>query len=266
MPSWQRDSRAPECGLCAVPFTFLNRRHHCRHCGQVVCGVCSEKALAYTHNIQVASPQGPVAPRPYEHYRTCDRCVPLVVLKTAEASAETTPTQAQTPRAVKRESKSGRTKHGSTTATAPKATALVPNTSQSTTALEGNDANFCPVCGLDFTQQAPPAKEAFERYKENHVSRCLTQYEFLASASLPLGTPVNRMLVYNIPPVPGPSYEILSDDAISEKGMVECVICFEYLSPGDKVGRLECLCVFHYQCIKDWFNRKVVGECPVHRR
>jgi len=44
----------------------------------------------------------------------------------------------------------------------------------------------------------------------------------------------------------------------------ECVICLEELKPGDKVGRLECLCVFHYKCIKDWFNKKGYGECPVH--
>ncbi|GEQ69626.1 hypothetical protein JCM33374_g3299 [Metschnikowia sp. JCM 33374] len=44
----------------------------------------------------------------------------------------------------------------------------------------------------------------------------------------------------------------------------ECVICLEDLCPGDKVGRLECLCVFHYKCIKDWFNKKSYAECPVH--
>ncbi|GMF97941.1 unnamed protein product [[Candida] boidinii] len=44
----------------------------------------------------------------------------------------------------------------------------------------------------------------------------------------------------------------------------ECVICFEPLKPGDKVGRLECLCVFHYKCIKGWFERKGASECPVH--
>lgn len=44
----------------------------------------------------------------------------------------------------------------------------------------------------------------------------------------------------------------------------ECVICFEEFKPGDKVARMECLCVFHYRCIKDWFKRKGARECPVH--
>ncbi|CDK28576.1 unnamed protein product [Kuraishia capsulata CBS 1993] len=44
----------------------------------------------------------------------------------------------------------------------------------------------------------------------------------------------------------------------------ECVICLEDINPGDTVGRLECLCVFHYKCIMDWFERKGPNECPVH--
>lgn len=101
------------------------------------------------------------------------------------------------------------------------------------------------------------------------------------------------MLVYNIPPIPKPQFETFpassssSSNAInteavpefivgsensahstmqmSEKFVTrECVICLEDLKPGDKVGRLECLCVFHYKCIKDWFNKKGYGECPVH--
>ena len=54
------------------------------------------------------------------------------------------------------------------------------------------------------------------------------------------------------------------DDEEEEEEDNECVICLESLNPGDKVGRLECLCVFHYKCIKDWFNKKGYGECPVH--
>ena len=93
------------------------------------------------------------------------------------------------------------------------------------------------------------------------------------------------MLVYNIPPIPKPMYENIEsgsnslpiekankleeikgdaydeeddDDEEEEEEDNECVICLESLNPGDKVGRLECLCVFHYKCIKDWFNKKVM--------
>ncbi|EAN96101.1 putative zinc finger protein [Trypanosoma cruzi] len=38
---WQRDSEAPSCHSCAVNFSISTRRHHCRNCGYVFCGNCS---------------------------------------------------------------------------------------------------------------------------------------------------------------------------------------------------------------------------------
>lgn len=40
--TWQADKKAPNCKDCQVKFTFTNRRHHCRACGFVYCGKCSE--------------------------------------------------------------------------------------------------------------------------------------------------------------------------------------------------------------------------------
>ncbi|KAM9310593.1 pleckstrin homology domain-containing family F member 2 isoform 1-T1 [Pholidichthys leucotaenia] len=41
---WIPDSEASKCMCCKeVKFTTVNRRHHCRKCGYVVCGPCSEK-------------------------------------------------------------------------------------------------------------------------------------------------------------------------------------------------------------------------------
>jgi len=40
-PTWQPDAKAPTCNSCNVPFTLFNRRHHCRHCGQVFCKDCT---------------------------------------------------------------------------------------------------------------------------------------------------------------------------------------------------------------------------------
>jgi len=40
--SWIPDDMNPNCIICKSSFTFLNRRHHCRLCGKVVCDNCSK--------------------------------------------------------------------------------------------------------------------------------------------------------------------------------------------------------------------------------
>lgn len=44
-PQWVSDDKAPQCKICATPFTVLFRRHHCRGCGNVVCALCSDKEV-----------------------------------------------------------------------------------------------------------------------------------------------------------------------------------------------------------------------------
>ncbi|NXK53905.1 ZFY16 protein, partial [Chauna torquata] len=43
-PLWIPDSEAPNCMNCQAKFTFTKRRHHCRACGKVFCGLsCKRK-------------------------------------------------------------------------------------------------------------------------------------------------------------------------------------------------------------------------------
>ena len=52
----------------------------------------------------------------------------------------------------------------------------------------------------------------------------------------------------------------------NEEGDAECVICFEEFAVGDEMGRLECLCKFHRKCIRQWWDTKGPGSCPVHQQ
>ncbi|GAM22338.1 hypothetical protein SAMD00019534_055130 [Acytostelium subglobosum LB1] len=60
-PVWVPDETATNCPFCTESFTFMNRRHHCRNCGALVCGKCSEKKLKL-----------PVTD--YKPARVCDTC------------------------------------------------------------------------------------------------------------------------------------------------------------------------------------------------
>lgn len=46
---WMPDELAKTCCICKTEFTFFNRKHHCRECGRVCCGTCSDKQLTLLH-------------------------------------------------------------------------------------------------------------------------------------------------------------------------------------------------------------------------
>ncbi|KAK9479678.1 FYVE zinc finger-domain-containing protein [Lipomyces japonicus] len=103
-----------------------------------------------------------------------------------------------------------------------------------------DEENTCPICGFKLETIAT------EEEREAHVNKCLQTGAFSGSPDQPRR---NRMVIYKLPQ--------------SDAGK-ECVICFEEFEKDDVVARLECLCVYHRQCIKAWFDKKGVGECPIH--
>ena len=60
---WILNSSMSYCMICALDFTFWNRRHHCRACGNLVCGECSPFAARIME-----------LPLPGRH-RVCKECV-----------------------------------------------------------------------------------------------------------------------------------------------------------------------------------------------
>lgn len=226
-PQWQADGSAANCTLCQQLFTFMFRRHHCRCCGRVVCHDCLCHWMSYPSSVLVATLTGPMSSQEWDRYRTCDRCK-LELDRVGN------------------------------TLMAPALVALsIP------TRVEDSE-NLCPVCGKNLRvlcDQTGPLD--LDDFKELHIRDCLAGYDFSKSPER-----TSQILVYNIPPIPLPQYHLIDEQVAStptEKTLdSECVICLEELEPGDKVGRLECLCVFHYKCIKDWFNKRGYGQCPVH--
>jgi hypothetical protein len=61
---WVQDHLVDNCEMCGVDFGFFVRRHHCRFCGHIFCGTCSDKTF-------------PLADQPggvKEEVRTCRKC------------------------------------------------------------------------------------------------------------------------------------------------------------------------------------------------
>ena len=44
----------------------------------------------------------------------------------------------------------------------------------------------------------------------------------------------------------------------------ECSICFEEFKKGESIARLECFCIFHQECVINWF-KKSNNKCPLHK-
>lgn len=44
-PTWEADDQSNECYACNLEFNLTKRRHHCRRCGNVFCGKCSEQRI-----------------------------------------------------------------------------------------------------------------------------------------------------------------------------------------------------------------------------
>jgi len=62
-PSWVSDESVTRCmgRTCRKSFTFLNRRHHCRHCGGVFCHRCTQRSISiskfgYQEPVRVCEP------------------------------------------------------------------------------------------------------------------------------------------------------------------------------------------------------------------
>lgn len=73
---WQKD--ATQCGDCNKPFSIVNRKHHCRRCGNIFCSSCSDRSLLIPREQQLpgSSERGEAL---YVPQRCCNACADVLL-------------------------------------------------------------------------------------------------------------------------------------------------------------------------------------------
>lgn len=239
VPEWQSDNDVTSCILCGNEFTFWYRKHHCRMCGRVVCGNCSPTYERYLPTSYVVTPANQqFLENPHNPHRTCTECADeLRMIRRALIS----------PPPDARRARLAASQQNGPNGTLPSIDAnaramLVQNVTPVTT---NDHLGSCPVCNTPL-YRLPQYKQ------EEHVDNCLKSYSESPQDHVK-GPQRKRMLISKLHPK-------------ESAALGDCMICYEDFEPGQTIGRLECMCVFHEKCILEWFGRKGLGSCPLHNQ
>lgn len=245
---WQGDELVDSCLNCQAKFSFLVRKHHCRCCGGIFCASCSNSFLWYDkRKVKVVRRKGDSDGFEVPPYRTCTSCCENLTqmrLLQSRWGDKAIISRAINERSVIRASTP--VVPASSSSSSVQTTEVVKKNINENTRELDQDSNRCPICNKDLGTLS-------EAHSADHIQNCivtaeLTQQHHASPTNATIPTSRNRMLVYVVPPAQDPNTVL--------DGYPECPICFEEMKPGDKIGRLECLCVFHYDCIKSWFRKK----------
>ncbi|AGO09952.1 AaceriAAL039Cp [[Ashbya] aceris (nom. inval.)] len=243
---WQNDDLVSNCLHCHLKFTFLLRKHHCRCCGGIFCASCTQHFEHYDlSKVKVLQRcEGVVEAAPY---RTCDSCYENLLHRGLLAGAQDGPA-GQVAGSSLRE--------GVGDVEEPARKLVKDDTVRETVAEHGSEHSstvvsvrarpeeydHCPLCNADLS--GDPEDTAAE-HVQNCIARATSVQQHLVCESPGPMSYQNRILVSIVP-----------DYTEGGGRLPECPICFEDMEPGQKVGRLECLCVFHNECIQMWLERK----------
>ncbi|KAK4451631.1 lateral signaling target protein 2, partial [Podospora aff. communis PSN243] len=116
----------------------------------------------------------------------------------------------------------------------------------------------CPVCHRELPSRTLPN---FEALRESHITSCIMSHSSYSGAAGPSTggeAPLPRLPPRRTGMFP---YVATEKDCVDS---AECTICLEEFEVGVPMARLECLCRFHRDCIRAWFERHP-GRCPMHQ-
>lgn len=156
-PPWEPDHATNSCRRCGKHFSLLNRRHHCRRCGLVVCAACSPHTDQLDPR-QVAVEPGSVADdspwlleSPFGYrYRTCNECHAALALHPPPPD-QAGPASLLSPQAF-----------------FPALPSLPGSAAPSEAAASDvSELVECPVCGEALAQLGEKSRQ------ENHIRDCL---------------------------------------------------------------------------------------------
>ncbi|KAL2918785.1 hypothetical protein HK105_201619 [Polyrhizophydium stewartii] len=272
---WQHDDDAPACNNCRRKFGFLLRRHHCRRCGHIFCDTCTTRrvlipiSLFASDGVPARPPwHGPssasgsqqldppvsasplAAAGPTSKERVCDAC--YVVLTTSPESPQAQALPPWSSAGPARATAPPSPVPSSPTPMTPSRGA--PGSASKRRSMTENMMSECPVCQRMLTDMAEADLEA-------HVASCLESVaKSLDGSGVGPSGSVGRSVRY----VSGNRYLVQVLAATLPES--ECSICLEEFEKGQRIARLNCLCMFHEACIKAWFTNPKYGKqmCPVH--
>lgn len=154
-PPWEPDHATSSCRRCSKHFNLLNRRHHCRRCGLVVCAACSPHSDQLDPRQVAIEPGTPADDSPWlldspsgYRYRTCNDCHSALALVAPEQAG---PSSLLSPQAF-----------------FPASSSLPGSAAPSEAAASDvSELVECPVCGETLAQVGDKSAQ------ESHIRECL---------------------------------------------------------------------------------------------
>ncbi|KAJ3297695.1 hypothetical protein HDU79_002551 [Rhizoclosmatium sp. JEL0117] len=129
---------------------------------------------------------------------------------------------------------------------------------------EDNPDDNCPICGTKLTVMPKPEEEKHLRIclgDEEPSPKKVSEKMKDVGGGGGGGSVVIQEAVSRPPKVIGNQIVLSKCKKESDK---ECTICYCEFEIGETIGTMNCFCVYHEACIKEWCAKKKAVCCPTH--